>query len=347
MQDLRLIPSVPDLRDAARAEEFFRIVRARINDLIRSGVIVGGSTPGSATLAVPLASPSGLELSSGLLRIDIDNKVLSIDSGGLDLATQKKNLVFSGPATGGDTTPTFRTLVAADVGTGTANSSTFLAGDMSWKAAAGPGIDPISSIYPVFTAAGDDDEFDDSNFTGWTLVDSGSHTPTVTETNNGASVSHPGNDASAELHAYAKTRTIAANGYVEAAFRSLGIAQNFNIAGVFMADGTTYNSGAQCLWLYSPNEGKWGLNTHSKYNTFGGTTGVNVQSTASIADMMLRLVYEGSNHFRGYVSPDGVSWIDVTGQITVTLTPTVAGFFVSTWGGLSPHVFAFRYVRFG
>src|ERR1043165_5929303 len=66
------------------------------------------------------------------------------------LATQNANLVFSGPTTGSAATPTFRSLVAADIpgldaakvatgtlatarlGSGSASSSTFLRGDSTW-----------------------------------------------------------------------------------------------------------------------------------------------------------------------------------------------------------------------
>jgi len=66
------------------------------------------------------------------------------------LATQTANLVFAGPTSGGAATPTFRALVSADIpsldaakitsgtiatarlGSGTANSTTFLRGDQTW-----------------------------------------------------------------------------------------------------------------------------------------------------------------------------------------------------------------------
>lgn len=55
------------------------------------------------------------------------------------LATQSANVVLAGPSSGGAATPTFRAVVAADLGTGTANSSTFLRGDMTWATPAGGG----------------------------------------------------------------------------------------------------------------------------------------------------------------------------------------------------------------
>lgn len=50
------------------------------------------------------------------------------------LATQTANLMFAGPTTGAAATPTFRAIVAADLGTGTADSTKFLRGDLTWQA---------------------------------------------------------------------------------------------------------------------------------------------------------------------------------------------------------------------
>lgn len=50
----------------------------------------------------------------------------------LALVTQTANRVFAGPSTGAPAAPTFRTLVAADLGTGTATVNTVLRGDLTW-----------------------------------------------------------------------------------------------------------------------------------------------------------------------------------------------------------------------
>jgi hypothetical protein len=52
----------------------------------------------------------------------------------LTWATQTANKFFSGPSSGGAATPTFRALATADLGTGTANSGTYLRGDLTWAA---------------------------------------------------------------------------------------------------------------------------------------------------------------------------------------------------------------------
>lgn len=53
------------------------------------------------------------------------------------LATQSANRFFGGPTTGAAAAPTFRALVAADLGTGTADSTKFLRGDLTWQTALG------------------------------------------------------------------------------------------------------------------------------------------------------------------------------------------------------------------
>lgn len=209
--------------------------------------------------------------------------------------------------------------------------------------------DPITSEYPAFTAAGIDDEFDDASFTGWTAVNSGLHNPTITELNDVLALVLPGSDAAAELHAYVKApAAIAANDYVEIGFRGMGRPQNYNICGVLMADGNTYGAGNQVCWYYSVNEASpWYRISFTNYNTAGAFANFARQTVAPTSDMYLRLKYEGSNNWSGWVSCDGVGWLNVTGTFARTLTPTHLGFFVTTWGGTLPFAWSIRYCRKG
>lgn len=116
-------------------QRFLDQVRERLNGLTRSGGLV--REDGGFSVAVSLASPSGLEFSSGELRIDLDTTILTITAPGLGFATQTKNLLFAGPASGSAAVPTFRGVAAADLGSGSADSTTFLAGDLVWRAAGG------------------------------------------------------------------------------------------------------------------------------------------------------------------------------------------------------------------
>lgn len=211
----------------------------------------------------------------------------------------------------------------------------------------GAGVDPISSIYPVFTPAGSDDEFTASTFpTGWTAVNSGSHTVVSTESNNVLSLLSPGSDVLGEFHAWMKAPTITTGSYVQAGFRSWGFGQTFNSAGVLFANGTTYGAGAQACFYESMSEGSVRTEAHTNYNTQGVSNSDVMEPRASRTDVHLKLVYNGANSFTSLVSPDGISWVTVRTQ-TITLTPTAAGFFVSTQGGTKPYCWSFRYVRFG
>lgn len=72
------------------------------------------------------------------------------------LNTQTKNTFLAGPSSGSNAQPTFRTINTADLGTGTANSTTYLRGDGTWATiSAGAGtVTSVSSgnLSPLFTS---------------------------------------------------------------------------------------------------------------------------------------------------------------------------------------------------
>lgn len=372
-----------DPQASPRQRRFDQRVANILNDLIRSGgLTLGAGGVWELSGGTDLASPSGLEFAAGLLRIDLAaTTVLELHSSGLRFVAQNDNLFLAGPTSGGPSTPTFRGIAVSDIadalityakiqdvsaasrllgrgsaagagdvqeitlGSNLTMSGTTLSATATTTGGGGGGLDPQSSLYPPFTPGANDDEFDNGSFTGWTAVNSGSNTPTVTETNHVASLSLPGGHAAAELAAYVKTATPSVGDYVECVVRGAGLAQNFNVAGVLMADGSTYGAGQQAVFHYSPAEEKYVLSDFSGYNTQDVFNGFNAASIAAAADTYLRLKYSAANTFRGFVSPDGVSWIDVTGPISITLSPTVIGFYVSTWGGTNPFVWSFRYFK--
>jgi hypothetical protein len=59
--------------------------------------------------------------------------VLALLGQEIDLDTQAPNVVFAGPASGADAAPTFRALVAADLGTGTPDGTKYLRDDLTWQ----------------------------------------------------------------------------------------------------------------------------------------------------------------------------------------------------------------------
>jgi hypothetical protein len=204
-----------------------------------------------------------------------------------------------------------------------------------------------SSLYPTFTPTGDDDEFDNGSFSGWTAVNSGSHNPTITETNSRASFLMPGSDAGAELHAYMKARTINTNDWIEIAAVGSGQSQNYNMFGAIFADGATYGAGNQIIFGFDPNESTFLRGSHTNYSSFSGLTNINTVPGFPQGIAFIRLKYLGSNSWQGYTSPDGISWATVGSSMSRTLTPTHAGFFMSTWSGTSQYVWSVLYIRFG
>lgn len=203
-------------------------------------------------------------------------------------------------------------------------------------------------FYPPFTPSGDDDEFDDGSFSGWTAVQDASPTPTLTEDNDRLSIYHPGGDAAAEMHAWVKARTVSANDWIEIAYYGGAGAQNFNLMGLIFSDGTTYGAGAQVTFWDSFNQGQWTLMNMTNFNTFGGSINHFLnQYHAPASPRFMRLMYLGSNTWRGLISADGITWVNVTGDLSRTLTPTHVGFLVSTSGGASPFNFGLHYARFG
>lgn len=215
-----------------------------------------------------------------------------------------------------------------------------------------PGSDPRSAIYNPFTVTGDDDEFDDNNFTGWTAVNSGSHNPTITEVNDALSILMPGSDANAELHAYVKARTVSTDDWIQTCVRGNGKTQNFNMFGLIFASGATYNAGTQAVFLYSVNEAAVYGGKFTGYNTNGGIGNLSWNALTQGAingDLMMRLKFTGSSKFKHYVSPDGVNWLEVGTEQTISggITPTHVGFCATTWGGTNPFCWCPRFMRFG
>jgi len=206
--------------------------------------------------------------------------------------------------------------------------------------------DSVTSIYPVFTPGANDDEFNDESFSGWTAVNSGSQVPTVTEINHVASILHPGGGGAQNLWAYMKSYSPSANDYIEIAFKVGGNNQAYNRAGLIMADGVSFSSGTQAVFFLSFFEAYTILTTYNGYNTDNaGFLGSSIFAITGGSVIFLRLKYEGSNHFRGYISPDGVSWMDATGQQTVTVTPTNIGFFLTPHSGSLPVIMSVHYFK--
>jgi hypothetical protein len=268
-------------------------------------------------------------------------------------------LVFSALAAGAPTTASYVTLGTdatlsservLTAGTGItltdAGAGSTLTIATTTTAGAG-GSDPITAMYPLFSPSGDDDEFNDSSFSGWTAVNSGANNPTITETNNRASFLLPGGDAAAELHAYMKSGHNSTNDWIEVAFQHAGPTQSYNLFGLIFADGTSYGAGGQVAFGVSPSLTQLPYYSYTNYNSASviSSPGSDVGYPQGVC--FLRFKYLGSNSWQGYVSPDGISWAAVGTSQARTLTPTHAGFWMTTWGGNGQHVWSVLYVKFG
>lgn len=202
--------------------------------------------------------------------------------------------------------------------------------------------------YPAFNPGTYDDEFDDENFSGWTLVEFGPATVSIQEKNSVLSVLHPGGDNSGQLHAIMKSASLSVGDYIEVCVRDMGTDQNYNIFGLLFADGVTVGSGQQVACYYSPNEQRFMMSAPAGY-TAAATSFYNYCiAQYRTGFTFLRLKYESTNNWACYISSDGQQWINITGTLfSQALTPTHIGFFVSTLLGSSPHIFSFEYFKKG
>lgn len=194
------------------------------------------------------------------------------------------------------------------------------------------------------------DEFDDESFSGWTSVTSGSPTLTLTEQDKTLSIYHPGGDASVQWHTWMKDTggSLSAGNSIDLCFRIFAVNTNFQHVGLFMSDGVTYTSGNQVGWHWSPTEDTLVIRSMTGFNTQVTTNTVNCGMRPSMMGSILhlRLVYQGSNTYDSYASPDGISWIKFHNGLSIgSMTPRYIGFGVSTWGAATQQVSAMKSFR--
>lgn len=196
-------------------------------------------------------------------------------------------------------------------------------------------------------AAGSD-EFGDGSFSGWTIVEDTSPNVTIVEASDMLSIRHPGGDASGELHGVVKAHTFSVGDYVETCIAGMaGLQQNYWIAGVVLADGSTYGAGNQELFYWSSLENNYYFSDHTNWNT-PGISSIGAPNDRAAWRYYLRLEYDASNSFKAWVSPDGISWVQIGSAHSNTLTPTHGGVIVTSWSGPTiGQVFTFPYIKFG
>lgn len=156
MAVLEMPPPIHDPLDTSEGNkalmrEWFRRTNAILKSFIRDGVVVGAGN--SWSVQVPLASPSGLEYTSGDLRIDIDNAILQIATAGLGFSKAAINTVLSGPGSGSSDTPTFRSLVDADIPAAIARDSEVTSAIAALSAVYQPLDSDLTSIAALSTTS--------------------------------------------------------------------------------------------------------------------------------------------------------------------------------------------------
>ena len=125
--------------------------------------------------------------------------------------------------------------------------------------------------------------------------------------------------------------------------------ESFCISGLVLADGDTYGSGTQVLTesYYDASSAANYNNSTGGYTNFtasGAGTGGGVFQMTIGGPTFQRLVYLGSNQWRGDRSPDGVQWINGT-VLTLAFTPTYAGLYTRKPGTGNPHITTFEFLR--
>lgn len=217
--------------------------------------------------------------------------------------------------------------------TQTSNSGKVLQTDgtnTSWATAGGGGGG--WSPYPTFTPAGVDDEFDGGSFSGWTAVGT-SPTPTTAQANNKLSILHPGGDSAAKFYSWMKSATVSVGDWIECAFRTFSVTDQFPMFGIIFADGITYGSGNQMITMYSAAQDVLYTASFTGYNTLGSYVSPSLTSYDRASHFFLRLQMTASNSFTSQVSCDGQQWVTTAASFSRTITPTYVGFGCTKWGG--------------
>lgn len=206
------------------------------------------------------------------------------------------------------------------------------------------------------TAHALDDEFNDGSLdAAWLRYDNNANSTVWTEGKDVLSVYNPGSDTADKMsHILAKSLGgISFPLTIEAGFRFMRrYAANYEMFGLCMTDG-----------LVSASRGIWqmpfantGVATAFSFSTrtwtgIGTSTSVNPTTdqtweAPNCPALYMKMRWSAANTFQTSYSPDGVSWFKFpTADVSYTLTPTHAGFCISTWGGTTPVIGSVEYFR--
>jgi hypothetical protein len=193
----------------------------------------------------------------------------------------------------------------------------------------------------------DDDDFDDESFSGWTTVE-GTPTVTVTEMNHRASILIPSGTASAQHAAFMKAKTVSPGDWIQCGIQMGGNGGQFPGPGLIMADGATYGSGKQAMFVFSINENQHILRRMTGFNNQVGSNNGSTVNAYFWPTLHLRMTYTALNQYTTQTSPDGITWANVHTTTSIgdmASAPTYVGFVASTWGSSNAFVESFTYFR--
>lgn len=214
-----------------------------------------------------------------------------------------------------------------------------------------PTVSVVGRLYEASSADTEDDEYRDASPAGTTVTVSGAQTITVARDR--LSVLVTSDMADSDINCQLIARTMSVGDIIETAWTGMSETEDtgsgFMFAGPLLTDGTTSGSNAAIALGRLRDEARGVMQIDMRGGTLTSISGTtsSFRSMKTISHLVYqRIEYEASNTFRGYISPDGISWIDI-GSITTTFTPTHFGVGWSTWNDtmLVDRVASFEYVR--
>ena len=191
-----------------------------------------------------------------------------------------------------------------------------------------------------------DDEFDDESIDSAWVQSTPTGTVTWTEANGVLSVKAD-SITSGDLAINVKPFPVVPAYRFSSAIRMGGYGDASTIAGLVFCDGTTPGSNAVAMWVQIAGTGM--DLTAAQYT--GTLTAMTVSEGSNSMHHIgpwihMRLSWVAINLFRCEWSTDGVSWYNFDfSDISLTFTPTHAGFLVSTGGSIESKVATYEYFR--
>jgi hypothetical protein len=212
--------------------------------------------------------------------------------------------------------------------------------------------DPFFAVNATTGTLGD--EFSSSTLDpSWIRVDRAGNSTGVTWAQSGdmLSVMSTATDNANEIHALLKPLGGATYplSIVTATRQMQQYATNYQMLGLVLADGTTYGSGTQLIdMMYAGTSAGAGLQPSPRSITGFSTAASTYDSTNWNffgSHVWRRWDWTAANTFAYYISPDGVSWIQIGGTISLSFTPTYVGMHISHWGSTKSSVGTFEFIR--